>query len=185
MLTSGPWPRGARPLHYPEELEELLNLVATCHPTRAPRPELHYFAHPTLVVADDEGLCAYAVLAMHAAASDVGMPVSAVICMDTGVHPRAQGAGLGRLLLQLRFAIGRAAGAVIAVGTVRPDNRQMAAIHRDVGMEAHGPVLPGHFTDLKPPADGQLMIAPPEALEAAEAAIDEECEATHRRWDRP
>jgi hypothetical protein len=183
-MNAWPWPRGARPLRYPEEIDELQALVAECHPGRDPRPDLHYFAHPTIVVADDEGLVGYSVMSMQVASSELALPVASVMCMDTGVHPRGRGAGLGRLLLQLRYAIGRACGAVVAIGTVRPDNRAMAAIHREVGMEPKGAVMRGHFTDLDPPADAQLMIAPPEALEAADEAVSE-AEDPLRRWDRP
>jgi len=180
-----PWPRGARPLRYPDEIDELQALVALCHPQRDPRPpDLHYFAHPTLVVADAHGLVGYAVLSMQAAGGAGGLPVSAVVCMDTGVHPRARGTGLGRTLLQMRFAIGRLCGAGIAIGTVRPDNRPMAAIHREVGFDPTGPVLPGHFTDHHPPADAQAMLALPPALDAAVEAMTE-TEAPLRRWDRP
>lgn len=179
-----PWLRGCRPLRWPEEVSELQTLVAGCHPDRAMRPDLYYFAHPTIVAADPDGLVAYAVMTMAPAIPGT-VPVPAVYCMDTGVHPRARGAGFGRLLLELRFAIGRACGAVLATGTVRPDNRQMAAIHREVGMLAHGPLLPGCFTDVSPPADGQVMIAHPPALDAAVEATLGDAVEPGRRWDRP
>lgn len=178
-----PWPRGCRPLRWPEEVDELQGLVYLCHPERSPRSDLHYFAHPTIVSEDASGsLVAYAVLSMAPVMDVGGVPVPCVYLMDTGVHPRARGAGLGRHLLLLRCAIGRQCGAILAAGTVRIDNREMAAIHKEVGMEPRGDILHGIFTDVTPPADGRLMIAPPEVLDAAvEATLHDPV----RRWDRP
>lgn len=174
------WLKGCRPLRWPEEVSELQRLVAECHPERTPRPDLYFFAHPTIVTDDEDGIVGYAVMSMAPAIE--GVPHPAVYCHDTGVHPRARGAGLGRILLLLRWAIGRQCGATIAVGTVNPENRQMAAIHRETGMEAVGPLLPGCFTDVSPAADGRVMRAGPEALDAA---VDEMLLEATRRWDRP
>lgn len=182
MAAVTPWPRGCRPLSWPDEVDELLELVEHCHPERQPREALHYFAHPTIVVDDAVGLVGYAVLTMAPAMPEGGVTVPAVYGVDCGVHERARGTGLGTLLLQLRFAIGRQCGAVIAAGTVNPANRHMAAIHRAVGMDPKGDPLKGVFTDVTPPADGQVMMAGPLALDEAVVAVFHD---PLRRWDKP
>ena len=157
-----PWSRGCRPLRWPEEVagppgarRGLPSRPAGAGGSALLRAPDHRHRGPAT------GWSATPSCRWRPPWTPGGVPVPCVYLLDTGVHPRARGAGLGRHLLLLRFAIGRLCGAVIAAGTVRPDNREMAAIHREVGMEAKGEMLRGIFTDVTPPADGRLMVAGP------------------------
>lgn len=170
-----------RPLRWETEIEELQALVALCHPGRATRPNLYFWMHPTLVAVDRIGIAGYAVVSMIPPLKD--MPVAYLV--DTGVHPRARGTGLGYQLLVARLGLAYASGALLALGTVRDDNTPMRAIHRELGMQ-DGELIPGGYTDLTPPVDARVVYAPTEVMDRAHQMLfGGEEDDQRRRWDQP
>jgi GNAT superfamily N-acetyltransferase len=122
-----------------EDLDALAALHALCHPTWGPRPELWWFAHPTLVLEEDGQLIgstsfsvAYpptvALARLHPAEIGYGHGVS--------VHPGRRGQGLGWTLAEARHAVLRALGITFFIGQTQPDNAPMLAIFARQGLAA-------------------------------------------------
>ena len=78
---------------------ELQALVKHCHPTRMARPNVWYFAHPTIVVDSDSGYVGYTSFSIG-----YGMGLT-IHLMDTGIREDYRGKGLAKQLMIERIEI--------------------------------------------------------------------------------
>ena len=128
-------------------IKELQELVSQCHPTKKPKPDVWYFANPTLVLDSDSGYVGYT-------AFSIGYGSGTVMhLMDTGIRADYRGKGLAKQLMLARLDIARALEITLAIGATTPDNVPMKRLLEDLGFHACQRVSK-YYHDEDPPRDG-------------------------------
>lgn len=142
-----------RPLiHTSDEIHALETLVATCHPTRTPRPRAFWFAFPTVVIGTPRGRRPIA----YSAVSVMGTLLQGI---DMGVHPEYQRSGLGKILMYSRLKLAKDIGTVDAiVGQTQLDNPGMKRLFELAGMTEQNTVE-GYYDDLEDGPQDALIYA--------------------------
>ena len=142
-----------RPLeHKSREIHALEHLVATCHPTRKPRPRAFWFAFPTYVIGAPDGLH----LTGYSSVSVMGTLLQG---MDMGVHPDYQRTGLGKILMYSRLKLAKDLGTVdCIVGQTQVLNQGMKKLFDLAGMTEQNTVE-GYYDDVEGGPQDALIYA--------------------------
>ena len=113
-----------------EQEAQVRGLYHMCHPAMSIQPPFWYFAHPTLVLCENNQVVGFTSFTLTI------MPGfgSTLYGMDVCVHPEYRGRGIAETLHAARLTIGHSVGARTFMGVVRKNNKKMAAILIKSGM---------------------------------------------------
>lgn len=107
-----------------EQEAQVRGLYHICHPAMGIQPPFWYFAHPTLVVCEEDQIIGFTSFTLTV------MPGfgSTLYGIDVCVHPEHRGKGIAEALHAARLTIGHSVGARTFMGVTRKDNKKMARI---------------------------------------------------------
>lgn len=124
----------------PQEEKAVRDIYALCHPEMPPRPSEWYWAYPTLVIMEANTVVGFTSFSLSPGPTGVLTLFGNDLC----VTPTWQRRGLGWVLAQARFEVGRALEAKAFIGLTAVSNRPMRRIFQRQGLHLCQR-LPGYF----------------------------------------